>query len=136
MFALRGLEEWLRPYAEESVRWAEQYGLEVKITSVKRTVAQQQALRTNYERCVAAGVFPSDRSFSKGMSCKWPAARPGASGHQYGLAWDSQLRDPARRYDQGELDAFWVAVRRAFGWRVPEDDPIHAELPEWRSLVA
>lgn len=125
MIALRGLHPFLRPYAEGLVAYANQLGMNVRITSVYRSLAQQQALRNNWELCVARGQYPSDASYGAGMSCRWPANRPGDSGHNYGVAWDSVA----------EKMADWTALRRAAGWHVPENDTIHAELPEWRQYL-
>lgn len=136
MIQLRGLELWLRDPAEQPIRFAEGLGLEVRVTSVYRSTDQQQRLRSNFERCNALHLYPSDVSLTRGMSCKWPAAPVGESAHQYRLAWDSIVRDPARRFPQIDLDSWWAAVRRWFGWHVPTEDEIHAELPDWRGALS
>ena len=123
--ALRGLHATLRPYAEALVAYGNQLGMNVRITSVFRSLAQQQALRSNYELCVARGRFPSNDSYGAGMSCRWPANRAGESGHNYGVAWDSV----AEKMDD------WTALRRWAGWHVPENDAIHAELPDWQQYL-
>lgn len=83
----------------------------VTVTSGKRTREQQQAL---YEAA------------QRGES-KYPAARPGHSAHEVGLAWDSTT-------DDAHL-AEWVSIRRLVGWHVPDDDLIHAEVPNWEDWV-
>jgi len=125
MIALRGLHPVLRPYAEALVAYANEQGMNVRITSVFRSMAQQQALRNNFELCVARGRFPSRDSYGVGMSCAWPANRPGDSGHNYGVAWDSV----AEKMDD------WTARRREAGGHVPPNDAIHAELPDWRQYL-
>lgn len=106
---------------------AQQYKLSPTVTSVTRSLELQAKLRANWERCVAEGYYPSDKSFGPGLSCKWPANRPGDSGHNYGLAWDSWVPP--------EQMPLWTAIRRHIGWEVPEHDQIHAELPNWRQYV-
>jgi hypothetical protein len=126
--ALRGLDARLRPYAEQLVAWAMKNGVPVTVTSVYRSMSQQQALRSNYELCQRKGLQGQRVSLTPGMSCAWPANRPGDSGHNYGLAWDSVV--PA------EYQSWWNEVRRAAGWHVPANDEIHAEYPDWRQLVS
>ena len=127
MIALRGLHPELRPYAEYAVNVAKQYGLEPYVTSVYRGMDLQRKLRQNWERCVERGLYPSDARLQYGMSCAYPANRPGDSGHNYGLAWDSWV--PADQM------ATWRAIREWVGWRVPDNDQIHSELPEWRQYT-
>lgn len=135
--ALRGLWEPLRDPARAVIEWAEGFGLRVTVTSVHRDRQKQQALRDNFERCVARGVFPSAVSLSPGMSCKFPANRPDDSSHTTpaALAWDSVITDPKGRWTDEQLRPWWVAVRRAFGWEVPDNDTVHAQLPNWRAAV-
>lgn len=124
MIEFRGLDPQLRPYAEQAVKLANQYGLRPQITSVTRTIATQTRLRQNYEHCLAAGRFPSDFSFGTGLSCRWPANRPGDSAHNWGVAFDSWVPP--------EQMTLWRQIREYIGWRVPDNDVIHAELPNWR----
>lgn len=117
---LAGLNPGLAPAAEEAIALAGEYGLKPTVTSVYRTLTQQLGLYNTRQRCLAG-----DR-----VACKqqpYPANRPGDSAHNWGLAWDSWV--PA---DQMDL---WVEIRRALGWRVPDNDLIHAELPDWRFYV-
>lgn len=94
-------------------------GIKPVVTSVARTWADQAKL---YARYIA------------GQS-KYPANAPGDSAHQPrtvaglegALAFDSVVPD--------EQLATWTAIRRYVGFRVPENDLIHAELPEWRTYV-
>ena len=128
MIQFRGLHRALRPYAEEAVRLAQQYGLNPIITSVYRDVEFQTRLYNNYQKCKAQGLFPSSVSLEPGMSCSWPANPPGDSAHNYGFAWDSWVPEGADR-------DLWIQIREYVGWRVPPNDNIHAELPEWRSYL-
>lgn len=123
---LGGLHPVLRPWAELAVRIANDQGIHVTVTSVKRTWANQTRLYQNYLECQRRGAFPSSLSLGAGLSCRWPANPPGESAHEYGLAWDSSVA-PAHQ-------ALWNEIRRALGWRVPENDIIHAEYNGWRQI--
>jgi len=128
VIAFRGLDSQLRPYADYAMRLAAQEGLqEPIITSVYRNLDFQRKLRDNYDQCRARGLFPSDARLSPGMSCRWPANQPGDSAHNFGFAWDSWVPP--------DQMAVWTAIRRYVGWHVPENDVIHAELPNWRSYT-
>ena len=102
------MDSGLRSAAEYTFQLAQYYGVAPTVTSVFRGWAQQQRLRERWEA---------------GLS-RWPANRPGDSAHNYGWAFDSVVPEPQQPY--------WDAIRRYVGWRVPEHDYIHAELPEWR----
>ena len=127
MIALRGLHPQLRPYAEYAMQVAEANGIRPEVTSVYRGMALQGRLRDNWERCVDRGLYPSKAQLQYGMSCAYPANRPGDSGHNYGLAWDSWVPE-----DQMST---WAAIRQWVGWQVPEHDLIHAELTDWRQYT-
>lgn len=100
------------------MKWANLNGFRPTITSTKRDWATQERLYANYQRCLATGQF------GKTAECRWPANRPGDSAHQFGLAFDSWVPD--------EHVAVWAEIRRRLGFRVPDHDVIHAEVPEWR----
>ena len=119
MIALRGLHREVRAAAESSVKVGTAQGLHPRVTSAFRPMDQQRVLRIRFEKCVAAGRFPSP------PDCLYPANRPGDSGHNFGLAWDSVV--PLGEQDQ------WDAVRAAHGFKVLPNDRIHAEVPDWRS---
>ena len=119
LIALRGLHREVRTAAESSVRVGAAQGLHIRISSAFRSMDQQRRLRVRFEKCVAANRFPSP------PDCLYPANRPGDSGHNFGLAWDSVV-------PPGEQDA-WDAVRTAHGFKVLPNDRIHAEVPDWRS---
>lgn len=96
------------------------YRLRPEVTSVYRSIDFQRELRRLYEQCRAGDRIACQRQ-------PYPANQPGDSAHNWGLAWDSWV--PADQM------ALWTDIRRAVGWRVPENDLIHAELPDWRSYV-
>lgn len=122
MIALRGMHSSVRPYAEYAMKVAQRYGINPVVTSVTRSLQEQAELRANFERCVAQGRFPSE------PDCKWPANRPGDSAHNFGVAFDSWVPPEQMRA--------WTIIRRWVGFRVPDNDSIHAELPNWRSYLA
>jgi len=120
--ALRGLHRDLRDPAEFAMEIARFNGINPVVSSVSRSFTNQARLRANFERCVAEGRFPSP------PGCLFPANRPGDSAHNYGFAFDSIV--PASQQPT------WDAIRTWVGWRVPANDKIHAELPEWRRFVS
>lgn len=61
----------------------------------------------------------------------YPVNRPGDSAHNYGLAFDSSFAPK----EKAKWMPTWIAVRQSVGFRVPENDPVHAEYPYWRQLV-
>lgn len=109
----------LKPYAQYAMQIAYANGITPQVTSVARSWADQSRLYANW----IAG------------KSKYPANVPGDSAHQPhklngvegALAFDSVVPD--------EQLATWIAIRRYVGFRVPENDLIHAELPSWRSYV-
>lgn len=123
---------YLHPEVRAAVEWclevARLNNIPVTVTSTTRSQSTQAALRANYERCVSAGKFPSSASLSPGMTCKYPANKPGDSAHEYGAAWDSSV--PPAWQDT------WNYVRELAGFAVLDEngDPIHAEVPNWRTF--
>jgi LAS superfamily LD-carboxypeptidase LdcB len=75
-----GLHPDLVPYADALYQWAEARGLHPRITSVRRTTQQQAVLYQRYLR---------------GQST-FPAAPPGRSLHERGLAFDMVTDDKGR----------------------------------------
>lgn len=121
---LAGLDPEIREYAEACLASARRFGLHVTITSVRRTWAFQQELRDHWLQCVASGhAYDPDPS----LKCRYPANAPGDSAHNFGLAWDSTVED-------GEWEA-WKYIREWHGWRVPENDRVHAEVKDWRKFA-
>lgn len=98
----QGLEPWLRPYATWLYQVAQQYGLQPRVTSVRRTWGRQKVLYDRYMR---------------GESTL-PAAPPGRSLHQYGRAFDMVTNSPSA------LGSVW----RRMGGKWYESDPPHFEV--------
>jgi hypothetical protein len=110
---LAGLHPRVRQRGQLALNYAKQQGIYVQVTSTYRSIDQQRKLYNAY----LAGTS------------QFPANPPGQSAHNYGLAWDSVVAPDYRQW--------WTRVREAFGFRVPSNDWIHAEVPEWKEwLVA
>lgn len=108
---LRGLAPQLRPAAEYLLAVARAYGLHPTVTSARRSRAEQQRL---YDRAQA------------GRS-KYPAAAPGRSAHEYGMALDVVVPDAEW--------PLWNAIRTAIGFTWSPSDIVHSEVPGWRQIV-
>lgn len=118
---LLGLDPAIKAAAEWTLEVADFYNVPATVTSGRRTMDEQRALRRNFEQCVATGRF------GQGPDCRFPANRPGDSAHNFGLAFDSVV--PA------ELMSWWMMVRQLAGFDVRSSDPPHAEYPSWRDFV-
>ena len=118
---LRGLEPAVREAAEFALEIARYNGINPTVTSGYRPWAHQKRLWDRFQRCLAEGKYPHT------PECRWPANRPGDSSHNYGLSFDSWV--PAAQMP------VWIAIRRWVGFRVPDHDEIHAEVPGWRDIV-
>lgn len=108
--------------AVQTLAYANSVGIAVTVTSTRRTRAEQRRLYEGYTQAVADGTFGQPGGL------QYPANRPGDSSHEHGLAFDSVTVRPE------QADA-WIKIRKAFGWRVPDNDPVHSELPRWREFV-
>jgi hypothetical protein len=108
---LSGLDARLRPAAVYALTWARKHGVQVTVTSVRRSRRKQQQLYNAYVN---------------GRS-RFPAAPPGTSAHEFGLAWDSFVEE---RYVP-----WWTAVREAVGFQVPSNDWVHAQVPNWEAWL-
>jgi hypothetical protein len=120
--SLRGLHPAVRDAATWCLDVASYYKVPVTVTSAVRPWAEQEALRRRYESCLARGerVYPDNPD----SACRFPANEPGDSAHNFGLAWDSWVPPEYREW--------WTAVREYAGFRVPSNDWVHAEYPDWR----
>lgn len=107
MSLLDTLDARLKPWAQRLFDVAKAAGVNPRITSAFRTYAQQEALY---------------RSFIEGRS-RYPAAKPGSSAHEYGLAFDMVVQGQVNQLDCGIL---WNRWRGDFGG---EEDPIHFQFP-------
>lgn len=102
-----GLQPWLRPYAEWLLSAAPYAGARsVRVTSVRRSRAQQRQLYSK---------------FLRGQS-SFPAAPPGRSKHEYGLAFDMVTEPMSALHTLG---AWW----RQLGGEWSATDEIHFAAP-------
>jgi len=115
---LRGLHPQVRERAELVLSWANKFGVRPLVTSGFRSFTEQAALR---ER------------FLRGES-RFPANQPGDSAHNFGLAFDSTL--PAVWRGNPLAEDWWIRVREFYGFEVPSNDTIHAEVPGWRRFIS
>lgn len=99
--ALRGLEPWLRPYADALAS----YFPGLQITSVRRSKTQQLRLWNTRHRN------------------PYPVAPPGTSKHERGLAWD--MVGPKEQLEQA--GRVWESWGGRWGGR-RYNDPIHFEV--------
>jgi LAS superfamily LD-carboxypeptidase LdcB len=100
----QGLIPELQPYATALYSLASQYRLAPRITSVRRSLAEQQILYERYLR--------GDAAFT--------AAPPGRSLHNYGHAFDLVVNSPEA---QAWLGKVWEAWGGRWGGRFK--DPVH-----------
>lgn len=105
--SLASLVPWLQPYAKQLLSLAPSVGVRtLRVTSVKRSRAQQSALYA---------------SFLAGRA-SYPVAKPGTSRHELGLAWDMVTEPYSALWLLGDIwkkaGGFWFAA-----------DPIHFEAP-------
>lgn len=99
-----------RDAAKQLVRLASEAGLRPRITSVRRSRARQAALYRNW----IAGRSP------------YPAAPPGRSKHERGLAFDVVVTPLSALRALGEA---WESVGGVWGGRFSKSDPVHFEAP-------
>jgi len=105
--SLSSLQPWLRPYAAWLVSVAPSAGAtRVRITSVTRSRGRQRQL---YKRFLAG-------------QAQFPAAPPGRSLHEYGLAWDMVTEPYSALTTLGD---WWQQV----GGRWNASDVIHFSVP-------
>jgi len=109
MSRFRGLQPWLVPYADYLEAVALYNGLRVQVTSVFRSNQRQAVL---YER------------YKRGLS-DLPAAPPGGSMHNHGLAFDLVVNGDYRGDAQKALGAFWQGMGGSWGGGV---DPVHFSI--------
>lgn len=109
---LTGLDPTVRSYAQYALAIADYFGVPVTVTSGYRSIADQQKLYDNR------------------ASNPYPVNRPGDSSHNFGLGWDSST--------PSQYMPAWIAIREYLGFRVADEqgDPVHAEVPNWRSYVS
>lgn len=102
-----GTHPQLAPWFKWLYQAAEALGYAPRLTSGFRSIREQASLRAAYERGESA----------------YPAARPGCSSHNYGMAVDLVPRE-ARHSDH--LGALWESVGGRWGGRF--GDRIHFDI--------
>jgi hypothetical protein len=105
---LHTLVPWLQPFATELVNVAAAAGLAPRVSSARRSHSQQALLY---------------RRFLAGQS-RFPAAPPGNSSHEIGLAFDLWINDESQFDDLGSVWESWGGI-----WGGHFHDPIHFEGP-------
>jgi hypothetical protein len=103
---LHTLQRWLVPAATRLVNIAAAAGLSPRVSSARRSHAQQALLY---------------RRFLAGQS-RFPAAPPGSSTHELGLAFDLWVNDESQLTDLGHV---WEQMGGVWGGHF--HDPIHFE---------
>jgi len=112
---LGSLQSWIIPAAEWLVHVATIAGLNPRVTSARRSHTQQALLY---------------RRFLAGQS-RFPAAPPGSSAHEIGLAFDLWVNDESSLADLGQV---WES--QAGGtWGGHFKDPIHFEAGGLKSVT-
>lgn len=102
----------LQPFARELLRAAGVAGLQPRVTSTRRTYAEQTRLYNRY----LAGQSP------------YPAAPPGQSAHEYGYAIDIVSLDNAA------LGDYWEQLGGIWGGSIGDD--VHFEYPGFKAAYA
>lgn len=110
MPSLSQLDPQLRPWAEYLVAVGEYNGFRVQVTSTRRSSGQQATLWNRYKTCQRSGG-----------SCL-PAAPPGTSLHERGLAFDLVVNGDYRGPAQEALGRFWESLG---GRWAGSADPVH-----------
>lgn len=104
----------LQPFARDLVDAASAARLQPRVTSTRRSYAEQKRL---YDRYVA-GMSP------------YPAAPPGHSAHEYGFAFDMVVSPMDALADVG---AFWQ--NEMGGVYAGARDPVHFEYPGFKAAM-
>jgi hypothetical protein len=122
-----------------AIELAGQNGFEVIVTSTARTWAEQVALYDHWVKCQQAG-----RAYQP-PDCLYPANQPGDTAHHVwktgegrsgALAFDSVPADRGVELPKDDYRwDWWKQIREYVGFRVPENDFVHAELPNWREYT-
>lgn len=105
MNTLRGVDPRLQYFAEALIYYASYYGFSPRVTSGVRTRTEQTRL---YQRYISGGSV-------------LPAAPPGHSKHEYGLAVDIMA-------NSSEGLAWMGRVWKSWGLTWSPTDPVHFEI--------
>jgi hypothetical protein len=114
MASTRTMDFRVQPTADAFIRFLEQHGVRVTVTSARRDASEQRKLYDCYRRTGCSNC-------RRGPGC-FPAAPPGRSTHDRGIAMDLHLDPPV--YSQA--GAIWK--RLGFTWGGDFDDPIHFDF--------
>ena len=111
MADLRTLHPYLQPYAQYLLAVGKHYDGRLVVTSARRSIAKQSQLYNDYIRGLSA----------------IPAAPPGRSLHQHGLAWDMARigKDPLGDPLLAWLGAVWSSWGGQWGGA---RDPVHFQV--------
>lgn len=116
--SLRNLTARGRPIVAAFLRALASVGIRARLTSTRRDPKAQRALWANFKRCGCS----SCSARPGGPGC-YPAAPPGTSTHEKGIAFDVELQ-PESAYDwAGALWESW-----GFTWGGRFNDRIHFDL--------
>ena len=103
----------LVPWARYLLAVAEYNGLRVQVTSTLRTRGQQELLYQRYLQC---------RANTPGKATCLPAAVPGTSDHELGLAFDLVVDGSFHSPGQVALGRFWQSLGGRWAGAA---DPVH-----------
>lgn len=108
--SLDELDPKIRAHAKALVAWAEKMGWGPRVTSTYRSTARQRQLYRRFLEDVKAG------------RPNMGAAKPGSSRHEYRMAFDVYLNNPA---GLAEMARYWKAWGGTWGGDFRRKDPIH-----------
>lgn len=108
-----GLIKPMRPWAQQLVAVAGRAGLNPRVTSTRRSYAEQTRL---YRRYLAGGN-------------PYPVAPPGTSAHEFGAAFDLAINSAPSQLDSDLADLGQVWTSWGGVWGGEFNDPIHFEWP-------
>jgi hypothetical protein len=106
MISFSGLQPWLIPYARFFYNQVAAAGFQPRVTSVFRSTRQQAVLYQRYRQGLSGGL---------------PAAPPGRSLHERGLAFDLVVTPLSAAATVGR---YWQSA----GGRWFPSDPVHFEV--------
>lgn len=109
---LSGLSPYFRPWIDWLLEFADQNGVTVEVVSGYRTIEDQK------------------RAAAQARAAGRPAAAPGRSAHNFGLAVDLVAGGHSTSSEHEWLMSVWRAVGGEF---YPKDAP-HFEHPDWKRV--
>lgn len=106
----------MRQIASAFVAYLKRAGLQVRINSVRRGLAEQRELYANFQSCGCSRCPPLPGR------C-YPVAAPGRSPHALGIAFDMSIEPRSALPAVGRL---WESI--GFRWGGRFNDPIHFDF--------